>query len=98
MLENNNTVSYIAFESQGARSERIIKRICAVFVVVITFLSIIILTLLCYIAQFDTVVETTTIEATQDAGVSGTNIIVGGDYAEAESEDNDNKALSQEKR
>lgn len=96
MLENNNAV--FAFESQGARSERIIKRICAVFVIVIAFLSIIILTLMCYIAQFDTVVETTTITATQESGESGTNIIAGGDYAETDSKDNDNKALSQEER
>lgn len=71
----NKTVPYIAFESELARMERIIKRLCIILAVLVVLLVGSNGAWLWYESQFSKQVTTTTVEA--DA-TDGGNAVVNG--------------------
>ena len=93
----NSSVPYIVYESQGARLERNNKRFFLMSVILAVILVASNLAWVCYVAQFDNVVTTTTIEATINLTAENTrNIFIGGDYAEADNKNYQNNKNAQE--
>ena len=90
MDNNQHNVPFIVHESIVASMERTIKRLWVLCVIM--FLSLVISNALWiyYESQFEDVVTTQSItqDVTQDSGDGGSNTFVGGDYGEAESEEN----------
>jgi len=90
MDNNQHDVPFIVHESIVASMERTIKRLWILCVVM--FLSLVISNALWiyYESQFEDVVTTQSItqDVTQDSDSGGSNMFVGGDYGEAESEEN----------
>lgn len=79
----NQTVSKIAHEADMARMERANRRLWIALIICI----LIIAGMFVYEAQFETVSETTTVEAVQEANENSNNnvTVVGGDYGETSS-------------
>lgn len=81
-----NDIPYIAYEAAQARSERCIRRLIILCLVLVSMLFASNLAWLLFIDQYEVVGETS-IEAEQDG--SGVNVIGGGNVSYgAESEDN----------
>ena len=82
------------------RQERTIKRLWILCIILIVLLAITNAGWIIYESQFDDYVETTQIEAEQEADGNGSNYVVGGNYyGEADSESNeDYEAESEEDR
>ena len=74
----NETMSRAAHELDMARTERANRRLWVVVILLILLLVGSNLAWVYYENQFEDVVHTTTIDATQDG--SGNNTVVGGDY------------------
>lgn len=89
----------VALDIQGARLERIIKRMYIIILFLIVSLIGTNLGWLYYERQFETC-ETTTIKAEQEANGNSNNYIIGGDYArEAEGDNNqDSNERAQDRR
>lgn len=91
-MDNNSqpNVPFIVHEGIVASMERTIRRLWVLCVVM--FLSLVISNALwiCYESQFEGVVTTQSVtqDVTQDSNDGGSNVFVGGDYGEAESEEN----------
>lgn len=94
MTESENKALEIvkfAHEQEAVRQERTIKRLWVLCIILIALLAISNIGWIIYESQFEDVVETTQIEAEQEADGNGSNYIVGGDYyGEADSESNEN--------
>ena len=95
-MENNNSVPYIVYESQGARLERAHKRS---FILNVIFLIVIISSNLAWYiheSSYETYTNTTTIEATQISDQGGCNYFIGGDnYGTTDNQDNQNDDSTQ---
>lgn len=88
MTENKkDIVSYIAFESEMTRLERIVHRLWIMCLALLVALLATNIGWIIYESQFEYFTETT--EVTQDATDGGTNNYIGGDYnGETENKDN----------
>lgn len=83
-------IPYFVHEGDMARLERTIKRLWILCILLVIMLVATNAGWTYYEAQWEDVVTTTTQEVEQDAGDSGINAFVGGDYyGKAKSQDND---------
>lgn len=103
MTEGENKALEIvkfAHEQEAVRQERTIKRLWILCIILVVLLAITNAGWIIYESQFEDYVETTQIEAEQEADGNGSNYVVGGDYyGEADSESNeDYEAESEEDR
>ena len=87
-----------AHEQEAVRQERTIKRLWILCIILIALLALTNAGWIMYESQFEDVVETTQIEAEQQADGNGSNYVVGGDYyGESEGEsDQDYETESEE--
>lgn len=76
--KNNEPIPYIVHEADMARMERTNRRLWVALIICIFIIA----SMFVYESQFETVTETTSVEATQEADESSVNnmTVVGGDY------------------